>query len=911
MRAREAGLAAGVIIVEVDEERGNALSPAKLLGVAGIAGVEIIVVRPELLTDGIVEHLTWLEQRQWKPSSGTDPQPEGFDDQIHVGDLEFDGPVGPCSLDGLGARIGDDHGRLQAIPRPVDQPCTFGGIGEPAHDPHPRRFAKRLLVWNAAEVLDRNPIANDLPIERARGSLRRDTCENAELSLGGVRPETGRLCETIERSHPVLRSAETERLEKRLALERIGIPARRRSVDRRHRFTHLFGIPAQTPNSLRYRAMFKRTFAHECRIAAVEQKRSSASELTGGARAADRVSMGIQFDQAVEAFRSGDLTRARTLAEAEVAAAASANAHHLLGLVRCRLGDAPGGIEHLRFAAEAEPTNPGFRIMLMRALIDAGRPAEVLGFPPPPPIRSAAALEEWRARGEAADAAQEPAAASIAWSTVAAAVPGDWKAWANLAAAFTRQNRWEDAVEALRNATWSNDSEPALRWSLGAALVEIDRYEEAIAALDEFDRLGGQTIDSALARGRCLLALIRIEEAEQAYRDAVALAPNNAEAVRELGLLLERTNNLGELDELLKKARSDGIPDEKLAHVYVMRASREGRTEEAFRLLKAVNPAEDPLGWNRVMCKVADRLGKADEAFAAAVEMNRLTRDFDTWRSRGAAYRKGLRELARTLVHSASLPQLKEPGRRKPAFLVGFPRSGTTLLDTFLMGHADTAVLEEVHLLGAAERQIGKVADLPRASVSVLERARRAYFAELDRHVPSGFGGLVVDKLPLNMLGGPFIEAMFPGAPIIFAQRHPCDAVLSGFMQSFVMNDAMASFLTIEDAADLYDAVMSGWQAMRQAFPLKVQTVRYERLVEDPESELRPLVEFLGLEWDPKMLAHTETARERGAIVTPSYDQVTEPLSTRPVGRWKRYRKQLEPVLPVLLPWAERLGYSD
>jgi hypothetical protein len=281
------------------------------------------------------------------------------------------------------------------------------------------------------------------------------------------------------------------------------------------------------------------------------------------------------------------------------------------------------------------------------------------------------------------------------------------------------------------------------------------------------------------------------------------------------------------------------------------------------------------------------------------------------WRERGAGYRARLRQLAQTLTRAATLPQLQPPDRKTPAFLVGFPRSGTTLLDTFLMGHRDTAVLEEVHLLGAAEKQIGKVADLPRASLTALERARKAYFTELDLHVARGFDGLVVDKLPLNLLGGPFIQALFPSAPIIFAQRHPCDAVLSAFMQSFVMNDAMASFLTIEDAADLYDSLMSGWTAMREGLALNVHTVRYERLVEDPEAELRPLVDFLGLPWDQQMLAHTDTAKKRGAIITPSYDQVTEPLSTRSVGRWKRYRKQLEPVLPVLLPWAERLGYSD
>jgi hypothetical protein len=216
-----------------------------------------------------------------------------------------------------------------------------------------------------------------------------------------------------------------------------------------------------------------------------------------------------------------------------------------------------------------------------------------------------------------------------------------------------------------------------------------------------------------------------------------------------------------------------------------------------------------------------------------------------------------------------------------------------------------------VHLLGAAERQIGKVAELAQVPRRSLEQARKAYFAEQDLHVDPAFTGLVVDKLPLNLVGAPFIEAMFPRAPIIFAKRHPCDAVLSGFMQAFRMNDAMASFLTIEDAADLYDAVISGWRAILERFRLNVHTVTYERLVRDPEAELRPLVGFLGLPWNDAMLAHTKTAKERGTILTPSYDQVTEPLTSSSVGRWRRYEEQLRPVLPVLLPWAEWLGYED
>ena len=594
----------------------------------------------------------------------------------------------------------------------------------------------------------------------------------------------------------------------------------------------------------------------------------------------------------------------------EISKGPSAQARHLLGLVHCRLGDPTEGVEQLRLASEGEPANAGYRIMLMRAMVDAGRAVDVLEMAEPPQIQSAATLELWRTRGEAADAAQDSAARITAWAKVANAAQNDWRAWANLASALTSQLRWVEAIEALNNAMRINPSEASLRWTLAGALASAERHEEALAALDELDRLGGETAESALARGRCLLAMMRFDDAETAYWKAVRLSAGNADAVRELGLLLERTSRLDLLVELLDQASAAGIPDDRLAHLHAVKAFRDGDAEQAYALLGSVDPAVDPAGWHRTQAKVADRIGKADEAFAAAEEVNRLTPDFDSWRSRGADYRKRLRELGRLLTDMPELPQLEPPERRIPAFLVGFPRSGTTLLDTFLMGHPDTAVLEEVHLLGAAERQIGKVADLPRASIHALRHARDAYFAELDRNVPRGFSGLVVDKLPLNLLGAPFIEAMFPGARIIFAQRHPCDAVLSGFMQSFVMNDAMASFLTIEDAADLYDAVMSGWRAMLKRFDLSVRTVVYERLVVDAEAQLRPLIDFLGLPWDDRVLAHTETAKERGAIITPSYHQVTEPLNVRAVGRWRRYEKQLEPVLPVLLPWAEWLGYG-
>jgi hypothetical protein len=252
------------------------------------------------------------------------------------------------------------------------------------------------------------------------------------------------------------------------------------------------------------------------------------------------------------------------------------------------------------------------------------------------------------------------------------------------------------------------------------------------------------------------------------------------------------------------------------------------------------------------------------------------------------------------------------PGTRPaPVFLVGFPRSGTTLLDTFLMGHPEIAVLEEIPAIGLVAERVGSPDNIPGIGEAGAEELRRFYFDRVDRFVPEKFDGMIVDKLPLNMLNVLLIHRLFPAACLIFAQRHPCDCVLSAFFQSFAMNPAMACFLDLRDAADLYDAAMEIWTRSEAALPLNAHRIAYEKLVAQPESKLRQVTDFLGLEWSDRLLDHRRTAGQRGAIDTPSYDQVVSELSTRSVGRWKRYEKQLESVLPILLPWAERLGYRD
>ena len=129
-------------------------------------------------------------------------------------------------------------------------------------------------------------------------------------------------------------------------------------------------------------------------------------------------------------------------------------------------------------------------------------------------------------------------------------------------------------------------------------------------------------------------------------------------------------------------------------------------------------------------------------------------------------------------------------------------------------------------------------------------------------------------------------------------------------MRTFKINSAMANFLDLEDAARLYDKVMTLWRRYQTVLPLEVHSLRYESLIESFEETLTPLFDFLGVGWDDGVHAYAETAHRRGMINTPSYNQVTQPLYTRSRGRWERYRDQMRAVLPVLLPWAERFGYG-
>lgn len=656
-----------------------------------------------------------------------------------------------------------------------------------------------------------------------------------------------------------------------------------------------------------------------------------------------------RIGQALLLQRAGDLAGARFEAERALAEHPdSPDLLQLLGIIRCQLGDLEEGAALLRRALEKEPGRVATRQALATALLALGRGDEaeavcrLPGTEPPDLV-----LE--RLRGYILQTRERFAEAADCYAGVVERDPGDWEIWNNLGNARRSAGDLDGAVEALEQARTvkpdaaaiqfnlatalaqvgrleeaargfgevlrlAPDSPPAL-FELGRALRYLGRFEESLRHLSRADALEPGRVETAIERARTLSGLGRFEEAEAAYRQALALAPGLADALLELGLLFERHNRTERIAALLDEAAKQGIEPEALQLLRAIVLEREGRIEEALAAAQAAPESDEPGRRSAIVGRLADKSGRPEVAFDAFVEMNRLAAEVNPGaRAEAAAYRDhiaGLAEILKTDFGAAwRVDEFPLGDRPSPIFLVGFPRSGTTLLDTMLMGHPALHVLEEVPILEKAGQALGDFSRLPDLDEAETRRLRATYFEALDDVEPEARKRTVVDKLPLNIAGAPLIHRLFPDAKLIFALRHPCDVVLSCFMQGFDLNPAMANFLDLEDSARLYDRVMAVWTRSRDLLPLAVHTVRYEALVENMERELRPLIDFLGLEWDEKVLDHRGTAKKRGTINTPSYAQVAEPIYTRASGRWERYRPQMEPVLPLLDPWAERFGYT-
>ncbi len=471
--------------------------------------------------------------------------------------------------------------------------------------------------------------------------------------------------------------------------------------------------------------------------------------------------------------------------------------------------------------------------------------------------------------------------------------------------------------------------EEAETWRrLGESLVSLGEPEAAYSALIRALELQPGSGLSLLAaanfdfqRGDLSLAKTRFEAASAALPLAAgpreglaAIAVRRRESARARRFALEalelQGSTVGAAMTLCRADLLDGKPRDAESRIDQVLSGPDLTTDARIAAVDLRAEARDALDDTRgAFADYALRNQLIDQSTANA-----------PWR---AAERPSetARRLTRFLVASSTEPWSETAGEdwegalttRAHVFLVGFPRSGTTLLEKTLASHPAVATLQEVDHLGAAGQNLLRddpsLARLSEITPDEANRRRLIYWRGIRETLGSGVAGRVlVDKLPLHTLALPVIAKLFPKARVLFALRDPRDVVLSCFRRRFGMNAAMAEFLDLEDAARFYDAVMSLARQARLALPLAAHEVRMERMIADFDGEAARALEFLGLPWDDRVRDFAEVARERPR--TPSDLQLLRGLDDAGIEQWCRYAGHLGPILPILEPWVSAHGYG-
>ncbi len=459
-----------------------------------------------------------------------------------------------------------------------------------------------------------------------------------------------------------------------------------------------------------------------------------------------------------------------------------------------------------------------------------------------------------------------------------------------------------------------------LLYALGECLSRLERPREAVEAFDAGLKVAPE---ARLHFGRALALedLRELDAARQALERVLVLDPAHAEARARLALLAVQRGDTHAARVLAEKALAID-PRHATARIALAHAALEQKDmTTAERQVSALvrDAALGPVNRAYALSLAGDILDAQDrvpEAFAAYASSKAVQRDAF------APQMAGRESVAMREQRLADYFSRAEPWRGAPSdggpqthvFLVGFPRSGTTLLEQVLAGHPAVTVMEErTCLMDSAGEFFGANAGLDRLAALPQEELafwRQAYWKRVSEAGIAPSTAVFIDKMPLNAVFLPLIAKLFPRAKILFALRDPRDVVLSCFRRRFGMNAGMFEFTGLETTAAYYGAVMRLMEIYREKLALDLMDTRHESLVTDFEGEARRVCDFLGLEFRDEMRGFARRAGTQN-IDTPSGAQVARGLSAQGLDQWRRYAAQLQPVLPWLAPFVTRFGYPE
>lgn len=462
-----------------------------------------------------------------------------------------------------------------------------------------------------------------------------------------------------------------------------------------------------------------------------------------------------------------------------------------------------------------------------------------------------------------------------------------------------------------------------LEHNLAIALRQQERFHEALALFDaaRARQPGLPALD--YNRANTLLQLGLFDEAKESYTRAHARDPHHVETLALLALTSALTSDWAGARDFGERATALA-PRHAIALVALAIADiEEGAFSAANEKLRGV--LDDPelkgdkqtgiaLGY---AAEAFDRQGQVPQAFA-------LHRASNEWLREIYSEQLGTRRITDDIRHliahfqtcDAWLPgSAASPGPDEAAshvFVLGFMRSGTTLLETVLASNPAVIGSDETEFLTEPTREflLSEAGLMQLAGLGDSEAAswRDRYWKSVRQTGAAVAGRVFVDKMPFNSLRLPLIARLFPDAKVLLAVRDPRDVVISCYRRRFNATPFSYEFLRLDDCARFYASTMGLVELYREKLPLKLKQHRYEDMISDFDSSVREVCDFIGIAWSESMRDFRSAAAaidSRSASAT----QVRQGLYDGATGQWRRYREHMQPVSPLLDPWVERYGY--
>jgi tetratricopeptide (TPR) repeat protein len=485
-------------------------------------------------------------------------------------------------------------------------------------------------------------------------------------------------------------------------------------------------------------------------------------------------------------------------------------------------------------------------------------------------------------------------AADQAFRAVVDARPKEALGWLGLGQVAYELGRRDEGLQHVRRAASLDPAQAMFCVTLADMQLKSSQPEAALKSAEQALEIDPKNVTALTLAAMCHERKNDFQGGVAFVDRAMAIDPAHPEACMTRGRLLRRCNRLAEAKELF----------EQLLKLDV-------RSEFRHRALHELGVVLDKLGEHEAAFDAFERSGQLESQGQAA---RRIDRSF--WPKRIEGYRAHVD--AATLGRWTRADFTDE--HPVPAFLVGFPRSGTTMTEQILAAHPRVVTSNEGPILrfvaDALEEMVPagatlgeKLAHVTREQVA---RLRDTYWTQAAVNAEGAdlTGRVFVDKLPLNIIDLALINVVLPEARIMVALRDPRDVCISAFFQGFRLNSAMINFLWWDRTIEFYEEVMRLWLELREITTLRFVEIRYEDTVRDLEAQARRVLDLLGVEWDESVLSFHEQAKDR-FIATPSFTAVTEPVHTRAIGRWHNYADHFNAALRErLAPFVEAFGYE-